>query len=82
MEEEKIKAVKLWTELPWIRGIEVFIAFSNCYWRFIEGFNALSAPLTLMLRINLAGTLSHTNVRKSIGPGNDGIDDGEEVGEV
>ena len=50
MEAKKIKVIKDWLELKSIRNIQVFLGFANFYWQFIQGFNKIAAPLTLMLK--------------------------------
>ena len=49
MEDERIKAVRNWLEPKLVRDIQVFISFANFYWRFIQGFSNIAAPLTSML---------------------------------
>ena len=34
-----------------VKDIQVFIGFANFYWRFIQGFSKIAAPLTLMLKM-------------------------------
>ena len=50
MEEEKIDAVKAWPEPKSVQDIQVFIRFANFYWRFIQGFSKIAAPLTSILK--------------------------------
>ena len=50
MEDEKIKAVEQWSQPKLVRDIQVFLGFTNFYWRFILGFSRITAPLTLMLK--------------------------------
>ena len=50
MEEERIDAVKAWPEPKSIQDIQVFIGFANFYWRFIQSFSKITAPLTSMLK--------------------------------
>ena len=50
MEDERIEAVKNWPEPKSIWDIQVFIGFANFYWRFIQDFNRIAAPLTSMLK--------------------------------
>ena len=59
MEDEKIKAIKSWPEPNLVQDIQVFIGFANFYWRFIQGFSKVAAPLTSILKTGLtANTLS------------------------
>ena len=50
MEDEKIEAVKNWSEPKSVQDIQVFIGFANFYWRFIQGFSKIAAPFTWMLK--------------------------------
>ena len=50
IEDEKIEAVRNWPELKSIRDIQVFLGFANFYWRFIQSFNKIAGPLTLILK--------------------------------
>ena len=50
IEDEWIEAVKNWPKPMLIRDIQVFIDFANFYWRFIQGFKKIAAPLTSMLK--------------------------------
>ncbi len=50
MEEERIKAVRNWSEPQSVRDIQVFLGFANFYRQFIQGFSRLAAPLTSMLK--------------------------------
>ncbi len=54
MEEEQIKAVRNWPESQSVRDIQVFLGFANFYWRLIQGFSKLAAPLTSMLKTTSA----------------------------
>ena len=67
MEEEKIDAVKAWNELKLVQDIQVFIGFANFYWRFIQGFTKITAPLTSMLKTSfqLADALPATGIDNS-----------------
>ena len=51
MEDKKIKAVKQWLKPKSVRDIQVFLEFANFYWRFIQGFSCIAAPLISMLRM-------------------------------
>ena len=50
MEAKRIKVVKDWPEPKSVRNIEVFLGFANFYWRFIQGFSRIAAPLTSILK--------------------------------
>ena len=50
MEDERIEAVKSWSELKSVQDIQVFIGFANFYQRFIQGFSKIATPLTSMLK--------------------------------
>ena len=50
MEDERIRAVKLWPEPKSVRDIQVFLRFANFYWQFIQGFSRIAASLTSMLK--------------------------------
>ena len=50
MEDERIEAVRNWTEPKSVRDIQVFLGFANFYQRFIQGFSKIARPLTLMLK--------------------------------
>ena len=52
MEEERIDAVKNWPEPKSVYDIQVFLGFANFYYRFIQGFSRIAAPLTFMLRMS------------------------------
>ncbi len=58
IEEEQIKAVRDGPEPQSIRDIQVFLRFTNFYWRFIQGFSRLAAPLTSMLKTTTAASLA------------------------
>ena len=50
MEAKWIEVVKKWLEPKSVRNIQVFLGFANFYRQFIQGFNKIAAPLTLMLK--------------------------------
>ena len=50
IENKKIEAVKQWLEPQSVRDLQVLFGFANFYWRFIQGFSRIVAPLTLMLK--------------------------------
>ena len=79
MEEERIDAIKAWPEPKSIRDIQVFIGFANFYWRFIQGFSKIAAPLTSMLKTSPqpAGALSATTVDDNEVVGSNGRNEGK-----
>ena len=46
MDQEKIKTVLGWDAPETIKDIQSFLGFANFYWRCIEGYSALTRPLT------------------------------------
>ena len=50
MEVKRIEVVKDWLEPKSVRNIQVFLGFANFYSQFIQSFNKIVAPLTLMLK--------------------------------
>ena len=50
MKDERIKAIRNWPEPKSVWDIQVFIGFANFYWRFIQGFSKIAAPLTSILK--------------------------------
>ena len=52
MKDERIKAVKRWPKSQSIQDIQVFLGFANFYWRFIQVFSRIAAPLSSMLKIS------------------------------
>ena len=50
MEAERIEVVRKWPEPKSVRDIQVFLGFANFYWRFIQGFSRIAAPLISMLK--------------------------------
>lgn len=56
MKDKKIKAVRGQPEPKSVRGIQVFIGLANFYWRFIQGFSKITAPLTSMLKTSASDT--------------------------
>ena len=59
MEDKSIKVVKNWPKPKSVRNIQVSLSFANFYQCFIQSFNQIAKPLTLMLR-TLSPTLSLT----------------------
>ncbi len=60
MEEEKIEAVRDWSEPQSVRDIQVFLGFVNFYRRFIRNFSRIATPLTSMLRTTNESTRDET----------------------
>ena len=58
IEDERIEAVRNWSEPKSVQNIQVFIGFTNFYRRFIQGFNRIAAPLTLMLKTTESSDLA------------------------
>lgn len=50
MEAERIEAVKNCLEPNSLKNIRIFLGFANFYQYFIQGFDKISMPLTLMLK--------------------------------
>ena len=50
MEAKRIEVVRDWLKPKSICDIQVFLGFANFYWRFIQGFSRIAAPLTLILK--------------------------------
>ena len=71
MEAERIEVVRKWPEPKSVRDIQVFLGFANFYWRFIQGFSKIAAPLTSMLKTTGSPDVS----KHEVGNGN-----GEVVG--
>ena len=57
MKDKRIKSVKNWPESKSVHDIQVFLGFANFYQCFIQGFNKIAKPVTLILR-----TLSSINL--------------------
>ena len=51
MKAKKIKVVKNWPELKLVCNIQVFLGFTNFYWRFIQGFNKIVASFISILKL-------------------------------
>ena len=65
MEEERIKAVKAWSEPQLIKDIQVFLNFANFYRRFIKDFSKIAALLTSMLKTMAPSTLAGSAYTKT-----------------
>ena len=50
MKDKRIEEVKNWPKPKSVCDIQVFLGFANFYWRFMQGFNKIAKPLTLMLK--------------------------------
>ena len=50
IEDKKIEIIKNWFEPKSLIDIQVFLAFPNFYYCFIQGFTKISTPFTLMLK--------------------------------
>lgn len=46
MEEDRVATIKDWPEPQSVKDIQSFIGFANFYRRFIQGFSAITKPLT------------------------------------
>ena len=74
MGNKRIEAVKQWLELQSVREIQVFLRFANFYWRFIQRFNWIAAPLILILK-----TLEGIESKTKPGEGRVGVGDDSRV---
>ena len=50
MEDKRIETIKQWPEFKSVWEIQVFFRFAKFYWQFIQRFNWIAAPLTLILK--------------------------------
>ena len=77
MEAKRIEVVKKWPEPKLVWDIQVFLGFANFYWRFIQGFNKIAAPLILMPKTTMS---SQVLIADEVLAANkvDGIEDGDE----
>lgn len=64
IKEEKIEAVKAWTEPKSIRDIEVFLGLANFYQWFIQSLSKIVALLILMLK--RISTLANVNIHMKL----------------
>ena len=72
MEDERIEIVRNWLEPKSVRDIQVFINFTNFYWRLIRGFSRIAAPLTSMLKTTGSSDLAQRDDdNKFVGGGSD-----------
>ncbi|SLM33286.1 Ribonuclease H-like domain [Lasallia pustulata] len=46
MEMDRISTIVNWPEPESVRKVQTFLGFVNFYWRFIQGFSCIAAPLT------------------------------------
>lgn len=58
IKDEWTKVIHDWPEPKSIQHIEVFFAFANFYWRFIQSFKWIAALLSLILRITRVDLLT------------------------
>lgn len=56
IEGKKIEIIKTWPELMSIRDIQVFLKFTNFYWRFIQEFSKIVVLFTLILKASTTST--------------------------
>ena len=52
MDEAKIKVIQDWPALRKVKDVQSFLGFANFYRRFIDGYSALTVPLTRLTRKN------------------------------
>ena len=71
MEAERIEIIKDWPESKSVRDIQVFLGFANFYWRFIQGFSKIAAPLTSMLKTTNKPAPSRNDGSRSASSRND-----------
>ena len=53
IKDKRIKAVRNWSKLKSMNYIQVFLAFVNFSWKFIQDVNIKASPLTFILGISL-----------------------------
>lgn len=58
MEEEIIKATKIWPEFQSIRDIPVFLSFANFYKKFIKNFSKIATIFISILQTTSDNDLS------------------------
>ena len=78
MEAKRFEVVKEWPESKSVQDIQVFLGFANFYWRFIQDFSRIAAPLTSMLK-TAAPPESSILEEVGDGKGNDSVDSGVEI---
>ena len=78
MEVKKMEVVKEWPEPKSVQDIQVFRGFANFYWRFIQGFSRIAAPLTLILK-TAAPPERSTSEKVGNSEGGNGVDGGMEI---
>lgn len=52
MDESKVQAVLIWPEPKSVRALRGFLGLAGYYRKFIQGFGAISEPLTRLLKKN------------------------------
>lgn len=73
MEDKKIEAVKNCPELKSVQNLQIFLGFTNFYWRFIHGFSKIAGPFISMLKIannlleNLVAPMSVAEENRVVG---------------
>ena len=50
MDPSKVSAIQDWKTPSCIKDVQAFLGFSNFYWKFINGFGRIAAPLTALTR--------------------------------
>jgi hypothetical protein len=48
MDPKKTTAIREWQSPKCVKDVQAFLGFANFYWRFIQGFSALAAPLSAL----------------------------------
>ena len=50
MESDCISAMHNWLTPTTVKEVQRFVEFANYYWRFIQGFDQVAAPITSLLK--------------------------------
>lgn len=50
MDGDKVDAVSTWPEPRSVQGVRGFLGLAGYYWKFIQNFGTIAAPLTRLLR--------------------------------
>ena len=58
IEPAYVETVEQWPEPICVRDIQMFLEFTNFYWRFIKGYSHLTAPLTKLIKDVIKGKSS------------------------
>ena len=53
MADDKVKCIQDWPEPRKVRNIQSFLGFANFYRRFVDGYSAITVPLTRLTRKGL-----------------------------